>query len=145
MDQLTYNYSDLTQRLTQHQQQLVTLHVQLKQAQRQGQLSRREYQKRAESLKRAQHLQAQLHNWAAAAENHLTQETNLGLPNLETCSPEERRVCLHFLRQRFGVLETLVKMVAQTYDHLQEAIYGRFWLVACTFWFIAIATRPCTD
>jgi hypothetical protein len=116
----------LAKHLADHQQRLVALHLSLQDAFRSRALTKSAYNRRIKALDQALRLHRQLWEWASAASSSLTQEENLGLPNLEQCTPEERSICLEFMRQRVGVLEELTTQASTTLDHINSALSGRW-------------------
>jgi hypothetical protein len=126
MNTSDHNDRLLAKHLADHQQRLVALHMSLQDAYRSRAISKSAYNKRIRALDQAIRLHRQLWEWASAASSSLTQEENLGLPNLEQCTPEERGICLDFMRQRVGVLEELTTQASASLDHITSALSGRW-------------------
>lgn len=110
----------LANHLNAQQERLIALQVHLNDARRHRTISRKDFQARFHALEKTIKLNRQMFEWASAAESQLSDEENLGLPNLETCSPEERKICLEFMRQRVHLLEGLIIDAAKVLDRLQK-------------------------
>lgn len=119
------DYNLLTTRLADQQKRLISLQVSLQDALRQGSITKAQYSDRIAFLTKQLSLHRHLGAWQAAEEVSLTQESNLGLPNLDECTPEERKVCYEYLKLRADHLDTLTKEAAAILDAVEAASYGR--------------------
>jgi len=118
--------------LEQLSHQLVALEVALQDEYRQSTLSVQDYRQRYELV---QGLQAELKKIQVCKQlgnSQAAAETDLGLPRLDGCTPDEKEVCQQFLDERLRLAEHLCQQTQTVTKWLEEAVRGKGGWLATT-------------
>ncbi len=110
--------------LRRHHERLVGLQISLQQAYHSGEIARELYEPRLKYIENQLHIVNELQSWNQAEKDQLTTEHNLGLPDLDVCSPEELLLILSHLNERKELIESLIKTSSMTLDWVEYASHS---------------------
>jgi len=106
------------------QEKLMGLQISLQQSYHNGSIAHELYEPRQQYINAQLHILKQLQTWNQSEQRQLNNEHNLGLPDLETCSPEEHMLILNHLNDRKQVLESLIKTTSLALDWVEVASHS---------------------
>jgi len=106
------------------QEKLMGLQISLQQSYHNGSIALELYEPRQQYINSQLHILRQLQSWNESEENQLNNEHNLGLPDLEACSPEEHLLILNHLNDRKQILESLIKTTSIALDWVESASHS---------------------
>jgi hypothetical protein len=122
--ELTLGAEELNEMIAQYQHLLVCLEADLKDRNRLGTLSTRDYKKRAQKLKSVER-EIETLKKIAQSEQSVTSDNDIGLPIIENCTPAEQETCDHNLMEKEIELLRIEQHTSKAHAWLRDAIEGK--------------------
>jgi len=116
---------ELREMIVQYQHLLVCLEADLKDRNRSGALSDREFNKRAKKLRSVEREIDTLQKVVLTDQTGLTPKNDIGLPIIENCSPSEQETYEHSLMEKEIELLRIEQHTAKAHSWLRDAIEGK--------------------
>ena len=117
-----------------YQHRLVNLELTLGDAYRHGVLDQASYQSRYTFLKQQQALLEKIVVLQETNHSEKDQEINLGLPNIEQCTPDERAITNEYLTDRRKRVEELYKTLSEVEERMIKVSEGTSFSFMHPFW-----------
>ena len=122
--EITLGAAELSEMIAQYQHLLVCLEADLKDRNRLGTLSTRDYKKRAQKLKSVER-EIETLKKVAQSEQSITTDNDIGLPIIENCTPAEQETCHHNLMEKEIELLRMEQHTSKAHAWLRDAIEGK--------------------